>query len=113
MQEAIIFKFRLWKRFLHYILRKLNHYAKREFQLRYNLLPTDQIEYYMRITYHESRQVTDIRYDSMKEIVEYVYYNIPDSPSYTYNLICRHKHTGKEYILVLRHSKVSYQLSLI
>ena len=113
MQEAILFKFRLWKRFLQFIVCRLNHYAKREFQLRYNLLPIGQIEYYMRVTYHDSRQVCDTRYESMKEIVEYVYYNIPNSPSYTYSLVCKHKDTGKEYLLLLRHNQLNPQLSLV
>lgn len=73
----------------------------------YHMEPTEHFQYYMRITYHATREVHDTRFNSMKEIVEYVYYNIPNSDAYTYTLVCRNRLVNKEYSILLRHNKAN------
>jgi len=100
--EAITFRFRLWYRFINRLIVRYKTSYK-----------VSDVQYYMRITYHQQRSATEIRYDSMKEIVEHVYYNVPDSPTYTYSLVCRNKDTGKEWVLTLRHNKnLNHQYAL-
>lgn len=111
--EKIIFKCRLWRRILRLLLTKLNYHARNKFD---QLLdhPVKGTEYYLRTINMIDRSSSDLRYDSMKEIVEYVYYNIPDSPYYNCYLVCKNPISGKEHILSLRHNKsITYQTSLV
>lgn len=97
--QRIIFTCALWRRFIWSIIRKLS----REFKLHFKLHNMVRNEYYMRVEYSQSRQVTDIQYDTMKEIVEFVYYNIPKTDYITYSLVCKDKENGKQHIIRLNH----------
>lgn len=110
--EKIIIKCRFWRRVLLLLITKLNFYAKKKYDQLIDQ-PIRGTEYYLRTINMISRSTTDVRYDTMKEIVEYVYYNIPDSPYYNCFLVCRNPETGKEHTLTLRHNKQIQSYPLI
>lgn len=97
--ERIIFTCALYRRFICTLLRQIT----REFKLHFKLHNLEKNEYYMRVEYSKTREVTDIPYTTMKEIVEFVYYNIPKTDYITYSLVCKDKENGKQHIIRLNH----------
>lgn len=68
-----------------------------------------EMEYLLRIEDLKTREVKYQRYESMDEIVKYVYLDVPLTiPNYTtknYALVHKNLHTGKEHIIQLKIGK--------
>ena len=68
-----------------------------------------EMEYVLRIEDLTTREVKYRKYNSMDEIVKYVYFDVPVTvPNYTsknYTLVHKNLHTGKEHIIQLKTGK--------
>lgn len=59
-------------------------------------------EYYHRVINSSSRQMIDVQYSNMKEIVENVYYNIPCDNLIEHYLVKKDRKNRTEHILKLK-----------
>lgn len=71
--------------------------------------PTVEMEYALRTEDLVTREVRYRRYESMDQIVKYVYFDVPVTiPNYTsknYTLVHKNLHSGKEHIIQLKTGK--------
>lgn len=77
---------------------------RREWVIRRYGPPHEQVKFYMRTIDINTRQIYNREYSSMKEIVEYVFYNIPDTKDRVYLLVKENLDTKQEHILQLKHN---------
>ncbi len=100
--KKLIKNLQVYVRYNRRLYNRFRNEMQREWMLRYPSPYCPDVYYYLRVTDLEKKEYIDYEFDSMKKIVEHVFYNTSYSQTKSYSLIKKNIITKKENILVLK-----------